>query len=91
MCIRDSHTAVKGEVNDVFYYYREQAALKARQFQRALDDIVKAIEMNPTDPVSYTHLDVYKRQVINWCVVKRWQPKAMSVQPSSFRRNRLHC
>lgn len=30
------HTAVKGEVNDVFYYYREQAALKARQFQRAL-------------------------------------------------------
>lgn len=43
------HTAVKGEVNDVFYYYREQAALKARQFQRALDDIVKAIEMNPKD------------------------------------------
>ena len=43
------HTAVKGGVNDVFYYYREQAALKARQFQRALDDIVKAIEMNPTD------------------------------------------
>lgn len=43
------HTAVKGEVNDVFYYYREQAALKARQFQRALDDIVKAVEMNPTD------------------------------------------
>ena len=46
------HTAVKGEVNDVFYYYREQAALKARQFQRALDDIVKAIEMNPTDLTS---------------------------------------
>ncbi|MEY8687200.1 tetratricopeptide repeat protein [Bacteroides sp. AN502(2024)] len=43
------HTAVKGQVNDVFYYYREQAALKARQFQRALDDIAKAIEMNPTD------------------------------------------
>ena len=43
------HTAVKGEVNDVFYYYREQAALKARQFQRALDDIAKAIEMNLTD------------------------------------------
>ena len=43
------HTAVKGEVNDVFYYYREQAALKARQFQRALDDIAKAVEMNPTD------------------------------------------
>lgn len=41
--------AVHGEVNDVFYYYREQAAFKAKQFQRALDDIAKAIELNPTD------------------------------------------
>ncbi len=36
-------------VNDLFYYYREQAALKARQYQRALDDIVKAIELSPKD------------------------------------------
>lgn len=43
------HKAVNGQVNDVFYYYREQAALKARQYQRALDDIAKAIELNPTD------------------------------------------
>jgi tetratricopeptide (TPR) repeat protein len=41
--------AVNGQVNDLFYYYREQAALKARQYQRALDDIVKAVELNPTD------------------------------------------
>lgn len=41
--------AVHGEVNDVFYYYREQAAFKAKQFQRALDDIAKAIELNPND------------------------------------------
>lgn len=41
------YDAVKGNVNDVFYYYREQAALKARQYQRALDDLVKAIELNP--------------------------------------------
>ena len=40
---------MKGQVNDVFYYYREQAALKARQYQRALDDIAKAIELNPAD------------------------------------------
>ena len=39
--------AVNGQVNDVFYYYREQAAFYARQFQRALDDIAKAIELNP--------------------------------------------
>lgn len=42
-------TAVNGQVNDLFYYYREQAALKARQYQRALDDIAKAIELNPKD------------------------------------------
>lgn len=41
--------AVNGQVNDLFYYYREQAALKARQYQRALDDIAKAVELNPTD------------------------------------------
>ena len=41
--------AVNGQVNDLFYYYREQAALKARQYQRALDDIAKAIELNPKD------------------------------------------
>lgn len=41
--------AVKGDVNDVFYYYREQAALKAKQYQRALDDIAKAVELNPKD------------------------------------------
>lgn len=41
--------AVNGNVNDVFYYYREQSALKAKQYQRALDDIAKAIELNPAD------------------------------------------
>lgn len=41
--------AVGGKVNDVFYYYREQAAFKGKQFQRALDDIAKAIELNPKE------------------------------------------
>ena len=41
--------AMNGNVNDVFYYYREQAALMAKQYQRALDDISKAIELNPTE------------------------------------------
>ncbi len=43
------HKALNGQVNDLFYYYREQAAMKARQYQRALDDIAKAIEINPKD------------------------------------------
>ena len=43
------YEAVDGNVNDVFYYYREQAALKSRQYQRALDDLAKAIELNPKE------------------------------------------
>ena len=43
------YDAVNGEVNDVFYYWREQAALKARQYQMALDDLAKAIELAPDD------------------------------------------
>ncbi|MDR0939479.1 MAG: tetratricopeptide repeat protein [Mediterranea sp.] len=43
------HKAVNGQVNDLFYYYREQAALQSRQFQRALDDIAQAIRINPDD------------------------------------------
>ncbi|MDR0961873.1 MAG: serine protease [Mediterranea sp.] len=45
----DYFAAVGGQVNDLFYYYREQAGLKSRQYQRALDDIAKAIELNPNE------------------------------------------
>lgn len=55
--------AVGGKVNDAFYYYREQAALKARQYQRALDDIAKAIEMNPKDLVYRAELAVINIRV----------------------------
>jgi tetratricopeptide (TPR) repeat protein len=41
--------AVKGSVNDLFYYYRGTAATQARQFQRALDDLTKAIELAPQE------------------------------------------
>ena len=46
------YETLAGSVNDVFYYYREQAAFKGKQFQRALNDIAKAIGLNPKE-VSY--------------------------------------
>ena len=55
--------AVKGDVNDMFYYYREQASFHARQFQRALDDINKAIELNPTDVTYRAELAVINIRV----------------------------
>ena len=57
------HTAVKGEVNDVFYYYREQASFQAKQFQRALDDIAKAIELNPKELTYRSELAVVNIRV----------------------------
>ena len=39
--------AVNGQVNDLFFYYRSQAALLGRQYQNAINDIDRAITMNP--------------------------------------------
>ncbi|WP_321331103.1 tetratricopeptide repeat protein [uncultured Bacteroides sp.] len=57
------YDAVAGDVNDVFYYYHEQAAFKARQFQRALDDIAKAIELSPKDVTYRAELSVVNIRV----------------------------
>ena len=57
------YDAVKGNVNDMFYYYREQASFQAKQFQRALDDINKAIEINPGDVAYRAELAVVNIRV----------------------------
>jgi Flp pilus assembly protein TadD, contains TPR repeats len=57
------YKSVRGDVNDVFYYYREQAALNARQFQRALDDINMAIKLNAKEPTYHTELGVINLRV----------------------------
>ena len=57
------YNAVNGKVNDMFYYYREQAALRAKQYQRALDDMAKAIELNPEDLTYRAELAVVNLRV----------------------------
>lgn len=57
------HTAVRGNVNDYFYYLRAQAAFSARQFQRALDDINSAIAINPEEITYHTELGVINLRV----------------------------
>lgn len=46
------YTLVAGQVNHLFYYLREQAAIAGRMNQLALDDIRRAVEMAP-DNVDY--------------------------------------
>ena len=43
------YKVVNGQVNDVFYQLRGQSELRARAYQRALDDYQRAIEMNPDE------------------------------------------
>lgn len=38
---------MRNEVNDLFYYRREQAEMQCRMFQQAIDDIDRAIRMKP--------------------------------------------
>ncbi|MDR0989329.1 MAG: serine protease [Prevotellaceae bacterium] len=57
------YQAVGGKVNDVFYYYREQAALAAKHFQRALDDLSEAIRLNPQETAYRSELAVVNIRV----------------------------
>ena len=41
--------AVAGDVTALFYYQREQAEMQCRMYQQALNDINKAVEMEPED------------------------------------------
>lgn len=47
--MQEFYNSVNGAVTDQFYYERKQIAMKARLYQMALDDISKAIEMNPPE------------------------------------------
>ncbi|WP_051508867.1 tetratricopeptide repeat protein [Xylanibacter oryzae] len=49
----DYETLMRSSINDSFYYIREQAELNARLYKQALDDISKAIELNPKEATYY--------------------------------------
>ena len=43
------HEAVNGNVTALFYFQREQAEMQCRMYRQALEDINKAVEMDPQD------------------------------------------
>lgn len=49
----DYEQLMKTQVNDNFYYVRQQAEVGGRLFQQALNDLSKAIEMNPQYELYY--------------------------------------
>ena len=51
--LNDYEQLMAAQVNDRFYYLRFQAEMSGRLFQQALNDITKAISMNPQSDLYY--------------------------------------
>ena len=51
--LNDYEELMKAEVNDNFYYIRHQAEIDGRLYQQALNDITRAIVMNPKETFYY--------------------------------------
>lgn len=52
VAVRDYNTyeeLMNGQMNDRFYYDRSQLELKGRMYQQCLEDLTKAIELNPNE------------------------------------------
>ena len=81
--------AVGGKVNDSFYYYREQASLQARQYQRALDDLAKAIELNPQELLYRAELAVVNIRVGRSEEAVKILQEALKIDPSYSEAYRL--
>ena len=52
--LNDYEQLMAAQVNDNFYYIRHQAEVEGRLYQQALNDITKAIQMNPKEPFYYS-------------------------------------
>ena len=83
------YDAVGGKVNDVFYYLREQAALQGKQYQRALDDMAKAIELNPQDLTYRAELSVINIRVGRNEEAIRVLEEALKIDPNYAEAYRL--
>ena len=81
--------AMNGQVNDAFYYYREQAAMQARQYQRALDDLAKAIELNPNEMLYRAELAVVNIRVGRSEEAVKILQDALTIQPQYAEAYRL--
>ena len=83
------YKAMNGNVNAAFYYYREQAAMQARQYQRALDDLAKAIELAPDELLYRAELAVVNIRVGRSEEAIRILQEALKIEPEYAEAYRL--
>ncbi|RGN50677.1 MULTISPECIES: tetratricopeptide repeat protein [unclassified Bacteroides] len=72
---------VNGKVNDLFYYYREQANYKSRNFKRALEDIQKALEISPKDVTYLAELGAINLRVARYEEAIKNLQDALAIDP----------
>ena len=65
MCIRDSVHIERNRRNGLTQEKHLYLARRRKEDMKAIGIPMKAADGRPTAPVSYTHLDVYKRQLSN--------------------------
>ncbi len=51
MDLNEYERLMQSQLNAYFYYHREQAEMKCRMFQQAMNDIDQAIRMSPKEPL----------------------------------------
>lgn len=83
------YKTVKGQVNDLFYYYREQAAMQAKQYQRALNDLAEAIKLNPKELMYYAELAVVNIRVGRNDEALKTLQEALKIDPNYAEAYRL--
>lgn len=73
----------------MFYYLREQASFQAKQFQRALDDIAIAIEINPNELTYRSELAVVNLRVGRNDEAVKVMKEALAIDPKYAEAYRL--
>ena len=65
-------SAIQGEPGDLLLFAADKNKIVWNVLGALRLELAKELDLLDPDPVSYTHLDVYKRQVENWCFITTW-------------------
>ena len=71
------------QVNDNFYYIRYQAEVEGRLYQQALNDITKAIQMNPKESFYYAEKAALHIRVGQYQEAMQTADESIAVDPEA--------
>lgn len=77
------YDAVGGRVSATFYLQREQAEVQCKMFQQAIDDISKAVEMEPKNATLWVEKGAVHVRVNQWAEAVAALQKAIELDPKA--------